>query len=391
MCLLIFRRCGGGGILKSVFSTISFLLLKKQTAQHVVTYPASKHPPGSTLRCTYITIPQAPHTHAIILSKPPWMWGAEMAANDAGLVIGNEAVWTLEPDDGPEALLGMDLVRLAAERCSTAAAAVGTIAALLDAHGQGGGCEEGGSEWSYHNSFLIADREEAWVMETAGEWWVAEKIVSGVRNISNCLSIRTEFDNSSAGIREYAQKAGYWDGSGVFDWAAVFSSSGAVPPRGEKSSGREANGYALLLERSSASEFSVGDMMDILRNRKSGVCMCGGGFRSNGSQVSVLCNSNSTQKKGAAVDVHWFTGTPDPSKSCFKPITFPLADALTEEMAADLWNGADRAQGLSSKEKTEQMQRLEEEAMTADERSEVSGIEVYVSLLKKEIEMYTQT
>ena len=41
------------------------------------------------------------------------MWGAEMGANDQGVVIGNEAVWTKEggPQDLEEKLLGMDLVR----------------------------------------------------------------------------------------------------------------------------------------------------------------------------------------------------------------------------------------------------------------------------------------
>ena len=52
------------------------------------------------------------------------------------LVTGNEAVWTTEPDDGPPALLGMDLVRLAAERASRAEEAVDIIANLLEAHGQ---------------------------------------------------------------------------------------------------------------------------------------------------------------------------------------------------------------------------------------------------------------
>jgi len=50
-------------------------------------------------------------SHAVVLSKPAWMWGAEMGANDQGVCIGNEAVWTREPVGSGEALLGMDYVR----------------------------------------------------------------------------------------------------------------------------------------------------------------------------------------------------------------------------------------------------------------------------------------
>ena len=53
-------------------------------------------------------------THAVILSKPSWMWGAEMGANERGVVIGNEAVWSRcsDPDyDAVPRLLGMDLLR----------------------------------------------------------------------------------------------------------------------------------------------------------------------------------------------------------------------------------------------------------------------------------------
>ena len=64
-------------------------------------------------QCTYIEIPQAPKTLAVILSKPAWMWGAEIGANEAGVCIGNEAVRTqlTQEDDKTERLLGMDLVR----------------------------------------------------------------------------------------------------------------------------------------------------------------------------------------------------------------------------------------------------------------------------------------
>ena len=49
----------------------------------------------------------------MILSKPAWMWGAETGANEPGVCIGNEAVWTQLADetDLTERLLGMDLVR----------------------------------------------------------------------------------------------------------------------------------------------------------------------------------------------------------------------------------------------------------------------------------------
>lgn len=51
----------------------------------------------------------------MILSKPGWMWGAEMGANECGVVIGNEAVWTNDTDGDSDPsvkrLLGMDLVR----------------------------------------------------------------------------------------------------------------------------------------------------------------------------------------------------------------------------------------------------------------------------------------
>ena len=62
--------------------------------QELVWFPARVNEPGSNLQCTYINISQVKETHAVLLSQPFWMWGAEMGVNEHGLVIGNEAVFS---------------------------------------------------------------------------------------------------------------------------------------------------------------------------------------------------------------------------------------------------------------------------------------------------------
>ncbi|MGV2831457.1 hypothetical protein [Myxosarcina sp. GI1(2024)] len=103
--------------------------------------PARTYTTKTSLECTYIKIPQAEHTLAVIIAQPRWIWGAEMGANECGVVIGNEAVWTTEPTRST-GLLGMDLVRLGLERGTSAIAALEIIVELLSQYGQGGNCAE---------------------------------------------------------------------------------------------------------------------------------------------------------------------------------------------------------------------------------------------------------
>ena len=46
--------------------------------------PARRHPPGATVRCTYLEIPEAPETLAVLGSRPWWIWGFEHGVNEAG-------------------------------------------------------------------------------------------------------------------------------------------------------------------------------------------------------------------------------------------------------------------------------------------------------------------
>ncbi|MCL2537779.1 MAG: hypothetical protein FWE51_05845, partial [Coriobacteriia bacterium] len=148
--------------------------------------PAATHAPGSSLRCTYIEIPQVEHTRAVVISKPSWMWGAEMGINDARVAIGNEAVFT-KAKRGEDALIGMDLLRLGLERAASARAAAMVIVELLEAHGQGGNCGFD-KEFHYDNSFLISDPRESFVLETSGKNYALHE-VEGSFAISNRLCL----------------------------------------------------------------------------------------------------------------------------------------------------------------------------------------------------------
>ena len=78
-------------------------------AQVLRWYAGGRHEPGTALRCTWSEIPQVEETHAVLLSRPWWMWGAEMGANEHGVVIGNEAVFTRRTGSGDGSRNGCSL------------------------------------------------------------------------------------------------------------------------------------------------------------------------------------------------------------------------------------------------------------------------------------------
>lgn len=165
-------------------------------------HPRIKHLSGDVVKCTYMSIPQVSETNAVLLAKPFWMWGAEMGSNDSGVTIGNEAVFTRVPYEKGAGLTGMDLLRLALERGSTAYDAMKVIIDLLEKYGQGGNCGFL-HKFYYHNSFLIADPSDAWVLETAGKYWAAEH-VKGVRTISNAITITNKWELAATDLVEHA-------------------------------------------------------------------------------------------------------------------------------------------------------------------------------------------
>ncbi|MHA1284304.1 MAG: C69 family dipeptidase [Promethearchaeota archaeon] len=284
----------------------------------LITYnPRKRYPKGEELECTYISIPQVSETYAVLLSQPWWMWGAEMGANEYGVVIGNEAIYSREPLRS-KGLLGMDLLRLGLERGKNALEALKVITDLLEKYHQGGGCAYGDSSWMYHNSFLIADPKEAYVLETADDWWIAEK-VKDVRSISNSASIRGKGDLRRKGLIEYAIERGYCKDDDDFDFALSFC--GSAPSYSKYSRA----GMSAWLLNENKGKINLTKMMEFLREHQAGICMHGG-FESAGSQVSHL--------REGKVSIHWFTGTTLPCMSIYKPYVFPADGQIYYEAKA---------------------------------------------------------
>ena len=169
-------------------------------AHQVIVVPGAEHSSDARVRCTYIELAQAPRTRTVLLAKPYWIWGAEMGVNDAGVAIGNEAVFTKVPRERREGLLGMDLLRLALERSATAEEAAAVITELLACHGQHG--QAGHThDLTYDNSFLIADPGRALVLETMGRDWVSRE-VAVADSISNAITTDNNWDHASTGIAD---------------------------------------------------------------------------------------------------------------------------------------------------------------------------------------------
>lgn len=277
-------------------------------AQLLRWFPAADGGPGETVRCTWSTVPQAVRTHAVLLSQPWWMWGAEIGANEHGVVIGNEAVFTRRArsarrDESP--LLGMDLLRLGLERAASRLEAVEVIVSLLEQYGQGGSCSHEHPRFTYDNSYIVADPSGATVLETAGRHWATED-VTGARSISNGLTISgfaERFADPVRGrvaacrTRRARTTASAARATGPLDMMAALRDHGGPAPR-----------------------------WSAVNGALSAPCAHAGGLvtstQSTASWVADL-------RPGGR---HWVTGTSAPCTSIFKPVA--VDDPLEPEPAA---------------------------------------------------------
>lgn len=266
-----------------------------------------------SLKCTYIEIPQVPRTYGILISRPQWMWGAEMGINQHGLCIASEAVYTkgLHSRTG---LTGMDLVRLGLERAKSALEACKVMIALLEEHGQGGNCSYD-RESLYDSSFLIMDSKELYVLETCAKDWVLKRFDR--KALSNRLCIGWDGDSYSGSRCNFASV--YSDPLQTFLSGSLERSriTGAFLEKDVK-------GALTLIEALRCHEGASPFTQAMAKS----TCMHAGGLLGNHTTASMAVEMRERSK------VVWFTGSSCPCISTYKPYLlgfgdmFPIKDRI---------------------------------------------------------------
>jgi dipeptidase len=292
-------------------------------------YPARSIPSGKQ-QCTFIEVQHSQKTFATILSQPIGMWGAEMGVNEKGVTIGNEAVFTkISLPKKNTGLTGMDMLRLALESCATAELAVKKLINLNENYGQdaNGGFK---SKFYYHNSFMIVDAQEAFVLETAGEFWAVEKVKT-YRAISNGLTITTQYDDIHPKAIQFAQEKSWIKIEEEFNFSIAFSAYWM--PKLAKCQLRRNS-----VESQKNEKFNVLDAFKTLRNHDvennflpqygttASVCMHASGLFCPQQTTASMVVEIRKQKPSTI----WLTGAPIPCMSIYTPFYFSSSEIIAQ-------------------------------------------------------------
>lgn len=232
---------------------------------------------GATLRLAHTEIEDAEESYAHLGGSPYWCWGHEEGLNEWGVAIGNEAMFTRDWAASVSAveggahrdggILGMELLRLGLERGRTARESLDAMCSLVERHGQWGSGVVGQAPVTggYDNSFLIADAEEAWVLETSGHRFAAKRVTAGTYAISNQPTIRTEWDRASGDLVQHAVDSGWWESAPgrPFDFARAYVDPGTPL---QLSHIRLQRSRQLLGEAEAAGGVGVGEAQRVLRD-----------------------------------------------------------------------------------------------------------------------------
>ncbi len=154
-------------------------------------YNADNNP---ELKLLNVTIKQAAETYAAVMVKPLDGYGCYSGINSHGVAVGNVEVMS-KNKGSQDSILGIELCRLILERCKTAVSGVDLIKEILSAHSVGCGGTLA-SPTLCDSSFLIADKEGGYLVETCGQKMVARK-AEDIEAIANEYIIEENYEISN--------------------------------------------------------------------------------------------------------------------------------------------------------------------------------------------------
>jgi len=277
------------------------------------------------VQTSFIPVEHPRETNALLLSKPFHLWGGEMGVNEYKVAIGNEAVFTRIPKEKKNSgLTGMDMIRLALECSRTAKEALERICYYIEVYGQDACGGYLNKAFFYDNSFIIADPQEGYVLESAGRFWVYKKL-QGFYAISNRLTITRAWDGISDNAIDYAKKQNWIKANDAFSFADAFASPFMSTMARAKERRASCETHASVISKQH--KLHVADAMDILRSHKEGE-----NFTPHKGGMDSLClhatglftPSQTTGSMVAELDARtekpvWCTGSSAPCLSLFKP------------------------------------------------------------------------
>jgi len=290
--------------------------------------------------------------HALAISCPTWMAGAEMGVNGAGVAIGNEAVFSrFKPAVG--GVLGMEFLRAALMSASSAEEALACLIDLTERYDQGGNGAYKGT-LVYNNTYLIAGTDGACVLETAGKRW-AWKHAEGPTAISNSYSLTDDYKRVDAATRKAI---------------AVVNERMACLDEADAGRLSEKGSWKDYVQERFYSRFSAGDTrrravaallgpaaeagsraaaMAVLRahavsdpqlpGRLRNVCSHDGDIMGNPTTASMLVEYPVAPAGDGGNAVLWFTGASYACSNLFKPVL------LSDGTFTPLWTAYDYADG----------------------------------------------
>jgi hypothetical protein len=250
------------------------------------------------------------HPYAAIISRPTWIWGAEMGINSKGLAIGNEAVFSKQKLN-KDGLLGMDILRLALHNAANADEAVDFIIKFLEKYGQGGNGSYSGT-LKYHNSFLIKDINKAFILESSAKNW-ALKEINDFASISNCYTLNTDYTKTSKIFQNKNIK------KSIESKFYTFFSQGNL--RKNYTSELIKSQAKSLLETMSVLRSHINDSDEVTKGMKS-ICVHPGTLVKSETTSSMIVDYK------AGKQIIWHTSSPNPCVSIFKPMI--LTESISE-------------------------------------------------------------